>query len=98
VRPGDEWRIQPGPSSEALARAVDRAVAVVQAAETASGLIPADAASGGGSGLDPHISPEYARLQAPRVAVARGLAEDEVLDLVERLTEGRTLASSESPG
>ena len=89
--PGASGPVNLGPSSEGLARAVDRALAAVQAAETASGLIPADAVSGGGSGLDPHISPEYARLQVPRVAVARGLSEDEVLELVERLTEGRTL-------
>ena len=54
-------------------------------------LIPADAVSGSGSGLDPHISPEYARLQAPRVAAARGLEAEEVLSLIDRLTEGRTL-------
>ena len=49
------------------------------------------AVTGGGSGLDPHISPEYARLQAPRVAAARGLDGEEVLTLVYRLTEGRAL-------
>jgi K+-transporting ATPase ATPase C chain len=44
-----------------------------------------------GSGLDPHISPEAARWQAPRVAQARSVREDRVLDLIVEQTEGRTL-------
>jgi K+-transporting ATPase ATPase C chain len=80
-----------GPSSERLARAVRLAAGEVARVEEWAGPIPADAVSGSGSGLDPHISPEYARLQAPRVAAARGLAGEEVLGLVDRLTEGRTL-------
>jgi K+-transporting ATPase ATPase C chain len=40
------------------------------------------------SGLDPHISPASARLQAPRVAAARGLRAEQVRDLVERHIEG----------
>ncbi len=81
-----------GPSNQQLAQAARLAV---RRGSTASrpwtGPIPADAVTGSGSGLDPHISPEYARLQAPRVAAARGLDGDEVLALVDRLTEGRTL-------
>ena len=80
-----------GPSSEELARAVAASVAAVRAADPADGPIPADAVSGSGSGLDPHISPEYARMQVPRVAGARGLPESEVLALVEQFIEGRTL-------
>lgn len=54
-------------------------------------LIPADAVSASGSGLDPHISPENALLQAPRVARARGLREEVVIGKINDRTEGRTL-------
>jgi K+-transporting ATPase ATPase C chain len=52
---------------------------------------PIDALTASGSGLDPHISPENARLQAPRVAPARGLPLDRVLALVDEHTDGRSL-------
>jgi len=51
----------------------------------------ADAVTASGSGLDPHISPENAMAQAPRVASANSLAEDAVEDLVREHTRGRTL-------
>ncbi len=44
-----------------------------------------------GSGLDPHISPEYAKIQIARVAAARGLSAQEVTDLVAAHTQGRDL-------
>ncbi len=80
-----------GPTNPRLAQAARLAVLAVRQFEAWTGPIPAEAVTGGGSGLDPHISPEYARLQAPRVATARGLDEAEVLVLVDRLAEGRTL-------
>jgi K+-transporting ATPase ATPase C chain len=53
--------------------------------------VPVDAVTASGSGLDPHISPANARLQAPRIATARGLDIDVVLGLVAEHTDRRPL-------
>ncbi|WP_405791670.1 potassium-transporting ATPase subunit C [Streptomyces sp. NBC_00029] len=53
--------------------------------------VPADAVTSSGSGLDPDISPAYARLQVHRVAERSGLDVRQVERLVEKHTEGRTL-------
>jgi len=50
-------------------------------------VVPADMVYASASGLDPHISPEAARLQIARVAVSRGLPEDQVKALVEKFVE-----------
>lgn len=49
--------------------------------------VPADMLFASASGLDPHISPEAARLQTARVAASRHLGEDKVKELVERFVE-----------
>ena len=60
--------------------------------------VPVDAVTASGSGLDPQISVANARLQAPRVAEARGLAVDDVLALVDDHTQGRSLGFLGEPG
>jgi K+-transporting ATPase ATPase C chain len=53
--------------------------------------VPVDAVTASGSGLDPHISPANARLQAERVADARSLELDVVADLISEHTDRRPL-------
>ncbi|WP_435969989.1 potassium-transporting ATPase subunit C [Streptomyces sp. Qhu_M48] len=53
--------------------------------------VPADAVTSSGSGLDPHISPEYAKLQAHRVAERNGLTVAQVDRLVADHTDDRIL-------
>lgn len=53
--------------------------------------IPTDLMTASGSGLDPHISPESAKIQVPRIAAASGLSEDEVQNIIDEHTEGKTL-------
>lgn len=60
--------------------------------------VPVDAVTGSASGLDPHISVANARLQAARVAEARGLSEAAVEDLIDRHTDGRDLGFLGEPG
>lgn len=82
-----------GPTNEKLIATVqERAEAYRQENGLApDALVPVDAVTASASGLDPHISPANAYLQVGRVARARGLSEDQVRALVDRLTEGRTL-------
>jgi len=54
-------------------------------------LVPVDAVTRSGSGLDPDISVENAFLQAPRVAKARNISEARVKELVQKHIEGRQL-------
>jgi len=57
---------------------------------TAKAPIPADAVTASASGIDPHISPRNAEVQAARVAKARGVPVDQVQAVVAEHTEGRT--------
>jgi K+-transporting ATPase ATPase C chain len=56
-----------------------------------TGTIPADLVQASASGLDPHVTPESALLQVPRVAKARGESEDMLVQAVSQATEGRQL-------
>ena len=60
-------------------------------ADTGAKVIPADAVTTSASGLDPHISPAYARLQAARVAQARGVDVAAVQQVIDGNTEGALL-------
>jgi K+-transporting ATPase ATPase C chain len=81
-----------GPESEDLLAAIDeRESAIVELEGVEAHEIPADALTASASGLDPHISPEYALLQVARVAENRGLAETDVRALVDEHTRGRDL-------
>ncbi|WP_375384828.1 K(+)-transporting ATPase subunit C [uncultured Microbacterium sp.] len=79
-----------GPENEDLIAAItERKTQIAEFDGVAEDEIPADAVTASGSGLDPHISPEYAAIQVARVAEARGLSADEVRDLVAAHTQGR---------
>ena len=69
-----------GPTSGALrSNVLDNARAFREGNKLPSGTpVPADMVFASGSGLDPHISPEAARLQAPRVAAARGVSAEQI--------------------
>jgi K+-transporting ATPase ATPase C chain len=79
-----------GPTNKNL---VERVTADVERlkAENPAAPVPIDLVTTTGSGLDPHISPEAALFQVPRVAKARGLPESEIAQLVTAHTEGRLL-------
>ncbi|WP_432825722.1 potassium-transporting ATPase subunit C [Dactylosporangium sp. CA-092794] len=61
-------------------------------------VVPADAVTASGSGLDPQISVAYAHLQAARVAAARGMSVPDVGKLIDKYTTGRTLGFIGEPG
>jgi potassium-transporting ATPase KdpC subunit len=79
-----------GPTNQAL---IDRVKGDVEKLkeESPSAPVPIDLVTTSGSGLDPHISPEAALFQVPRVAKARNMAEDRIRLLVQEHTEGRFL-------
>jgi K+-transporting ATPase ATPase C chain len=71
-----------GPTSKPLLDRIQGDIDKLKA-ENPSAPIPADLVTASGSGLDPHISPEAARFQIPRVAKARNLPENRVREVVE---------------
>src|SRR6202140_2585713 len=79
-----------GPTSKALVDRVKEDAAKLAAANP-NARVPADLVPTSASGLDPDITPAGALFQVPRVAKARGLAEDQVRQLVDAHTTGRTL-------
>ncbi|MDD1477730.1 K(+)-transporting ATPase subunit C [Arthrobacter sp. H16F315] len=78
-----------GPNDPKLLDAVTANRSAVARAEGVDAeRVPADAVTASGSGLDPDISPAYARLQVPRVARAQHLSADAVMSLVNKHTSG----------
>jgi K+-transporting ATPase ATPase C chain len=72
-------------------------VLAVRGDAPATPAVPADAVTASGSGLDPAISPAYARLQAIRVAKARRIPVPDVLTVIGANTTGRALGFLEEP-
>jgi len=61
-------------------------------------IVPADAATASGSGLDPHISLRNAELQTPRVAKARAVSEEKLRELIRQNTDARDFGLLGDPG
>ena len=81
-----------GPNSSDLVKAIEERRAQVAAADGVDpSSVPPDAITASASGLDPDISPAYAREQVARVAKARGLSAAQVRTLVDQHTDGRSL-------
>ena len=79
-----------GPSNKALVDRVQGDIDKLKQ-ENPSAAVPPDLVTTSASGLDPHISPEAALFQVPRIAKARNLPEDRIRQLVDDHTEGRFL-------
>ena len=80
-----------GPTSKKLIEQMVKPTAEQGRAENPSMLVPVDLVTASASGLDPHITPAAAEFQIPRVAHERGVAEDELRQMVREHTEGRQL-------
>jgi K+-transporting ATPase ATPase C chain len=86
-----------GPTSQALADLISERADAILALESPynPGLtvadVPVDLLTASSSGVDPHISPEAAEFQAPRIAEVRGLSLEQVRSLIEEHTESPVL-------
>ena len=82
-----------GPSNQKLIDAVGERVAAYREANHLDDddAVPVDAVTASASGLDPHISVANAKIQARRVAEARGAAVNDVMALVAAHTQKRQL-------
>jgi K+-transporting ATPase ATPase C chain len=82
-----------GPTNEDLLATIEERIATYRDENGLDddALVPVDAVTASGSGVDPLISIANARLQVARVAEERGLSDDEVLGLVDDHSTDRTL-------
>jgi K+-transporting ATPase ATPase C chain len=93
-----------GPTNPDLAKAVRNASLAVLKLERpynpglTVGDIPVDAVTTSASGIDPDVSQAYARLQAARIATVRGLSREQVMQLIDDNTDGRSLGFLGEPG
>lgn len=79
-----------GPLNEDLAKRVKESAEALQKEDGVT-AIPGDAVTTSASGLDPHISPANAEMQAARIAAARGVPVEKVRAVIARHVEDRTL-------
>jgi potassium-transporting ATPase KdpC subunit len=89
-----------GPTSQKLRDAINDRIATFRADNNLKDTqaVPADAITASASGLDPHISIANAEAQAPRVAKARGMDEQKVLEIMRQNIQGRDFAIFGMPG
>ncbi|GAB25138.1 potassium-transporting ATPase subunit C [Gordonia polyisoprenivorans NBRC 16320 = JCM 10675] len=79
-----------GPNSQDLATMIEaRRKIIAQREGVAPAAVPVDAVTGSGSGLDPDISPGYAKLQVPRIARNSGRTQAQVQAIIDKYTSGR---------
>ena len=89
-----------GPTSQKLRDAIQERVAAYRQENglKADDAVPADAVTASASGLDPHISPKNARIQAARVATSRHLSAADLEALIKAHTDGPSLGILGEPG
>ncbi len=78
-------------NADLIASIAERKTEIAQREGVSESEVPADAVTASASGLDPHISPAYARLQVNRVAESRGIPASEVEQLVRASIQSRDL-------
>ncbi len=85
-----------GPSNPDYLKTVQERIDtfLVHNPSVSKGQIPSELVTASGSGLDPHLSPQGAMIQIPRIAKMRGISEAKLKDLVEKNTSTPTIGTS----